>query len=80
MLTHTDTHTPDHATTLTNVSIFKNSEEIRIEITLLGSVTDKHHMNRPRDADSKHTFTTTGAHTSTNQQQNVEINAVAQLK
>lgn len=32
-----------HITTLTNVSIFKNSEEIRIEITLLGSVTNKHH-------------------------------------
>lgn len=28
--------------TLTNESIFKNSEEIRIEITLLGSVTDKY--------------------------------------
>lgn len=40
---------PSHHTsmaTLTKVSIFKNSEEIRIEMTLLGSATNKHHMTK----------------------------------
>lgn len=54
-------HFSSHSTALTNVSIFKNSEEIRIEITLLGSVTDRQQMsNQP----SKRHRTGSQGHTS----------------
>lgn len=48
-------------TTLTKVSIFKNSEEIRIEITLLGSVTNKHHMTKRRPAQNTQPVTNDAA-------------------
>ena len=48
-------------TTLTKVSIFKNSEEIKIEITLLGSVTNKHHMIKRRPTQSTQPVTNDGA-------------------
>ena len=56
-----------HITTLTNVSIFKNSEEIRIEITLLGSVTNKHHITNQTTSQPHNTLAKTKQkHTTTN--------------